>query len=88
MKGIFKMVLIKKENIYKEEISDKLESNTQLGQLSIKRLFLLQRLELDRLSHFITNYGIYDKNDIFKIVQEIIAANMVILKKINEKEIN
>lgn len=81
------MVEIKKQNIVKEEVSEKLESNTELGQLSIKRLFLLQRLELDRLSHFISNYGIYDKNDIFKIVQEIIAANMVILKKINEAKI-
>lgn len=71
----------------KEEITEKLESNNQLGQLSIKRLFLLQRLELDRLSHFITNYGIYDKNDLFKILQEIIAVNMVILKKINEEKL-
>lgn len=81
------MVEIKKENIVKEEVSDKLESNTQLGQLSIKRLFLLQRLELDRLSHFITNYGIYDKNDLFKLMQEIIAMNLVITKKINEAKI-
>lgn len=78
------MVKIKNENIVKEEVTEKLESNTQLGQLSIKRLFLLQRLELDRLSHFISNYGIYDKNDLFKTIQEIITINLVITKKLHE----
>lgn len=78
------MVEIKKQNIVKEEVTNKLESNTELGQLSIKRLFLLQRLELDRLSHFITNYGIYDKNDLFKTIQEIITINLVITKKLHE----
>ena len=78
------MVKIKNENIVKEEVTEKLESNTELGQLSIKRLFLLQRLELDRLSHFITHYGIYDKNDLFKTIQEIITINLVITKKLHE----
>lgn len=57
-----------------------------LKGLTINRLFCLQRIQLDTINHYLLNDNMYDKNDVFNILQEIIAINLVIKKKLkNEK---
>lgn len=72
----------------KDNLKEKFDARKELNKLTIKRLFLLQKLELDRLSHYIVNDYLYDKNDLFLTIQEIISINLVITKKIHEEKIN
>lgn len=61
------------------------DSKEELKKLSIKRLFVLQKLELENLSYYFTN-TIYDKNDVFKKIEELKIINLIITKKIaNDK---
>lgn len=73
--------------VKKDDLTEKFDAKKELNNLTIKRLFLLQKLELERLSHYITNDCIYDKNDLFLTIQEIIAMNLVITKKLHEEKI-
>lgn len=62
----------------------KIEFDTKkdLSKLNINRLFILQKSELNMIQHYMLNEQIYDKNDIYNCLQEIIAINMVISKKL------
>lgn len=63
----------------------KFDSKEELKQMSINRLFVLQKLQLSDLCYKLENQGIYDKNDLFNTIQIIDIVNLVITKKINEK---
>lgn len=64
----------------------KFDSKFELSRLNIKRLFTLQKLEIDNLRHFINNLNIYDKNDINNKIEEISIINLVITNKLYEKK--
>ncbi len=70
----------KKRSIKEKEIDKEARENT------IDRLFNNQRINLEMLSHYIVREDIYDKNDRYNLIQEIISINLVISKKLkNEK---
>lgn len=70
----------KKRSIKEKEIDKEAREN------SIDRLFNNQRINLEMLSHYIVREDIYDKNDRYNLIQEIISINLVISKKLkNEK---
>lgn len=85
MKGI-----ITKENIVIEKNekteNKKFDSTFELSNLNVKRLFTLQKLEIDNLRHYFENPYIYDKNDISKKIEEISIINLVITKKLHEEK--
>ena len=58
------------------------DSYQELFRLTVNRLFVLQKLELEDLANFMHNTMV-DKNEIFKKIQEIQIVNLVITKKIN-----
>lgn len=62
------------------------DSTFELSKLNIKRLFTLQKLEIDNLRHYLENTYIYDKNDISKKIEEISIINLVITKKLHEEK--
>lgn len=76
--------IITKENIVKE--NKKFDSTFELSKLNIKRLFTLQKLEIDNLRHYLENTYIYDKNDISKKIEEISIINLIITKKLHEEK--
>lgn len=70
----------KKRSLEEKEIDKEARENT------IDRLFNNQRINLEMLSHYIVREDIYDKNDRYNLIQEIISINLVISKKLkNEK---
>lgn len=78
-KGYYKMKY-KKRSLEEKEIDKEAREN------SIDRLFNNQRINLEMLSHYIVREDIYDKNDRYNLIQEIISINLVISKKLkNEK---
>ncbi len=64
----------------------KLEGKKELKQLDLKRLFTLQKLEVDTACYYVTNNSMYDKNDIYNVLQEILAINTVITEKLKHHE--
>ena len=82
MKGIF----IKENIINEKKENKKFDSKFELSHLNIKRLFTLQKLEIDNLKHYLENTYIYDKNDINKKIEEIDIINLVITKKLHEEK--
>lgn len=60
----------------------------ELKELTIDRLFVVQKLQLKELRHYIEN-PLYDRNDIYFKLEEIDVINLVISKKMkNEKRKN
>ena len=70
----------------KDKTKEKFDSKFELSKLNIKRLFTLQKLEIDNLRHYLENTYIYDKNDISKKIEEISIINLVITKKLHEEK--
>ena len=70
----------KKRSIKEKEIDKEARENT------IDRLFNNQRINLEMLSHYIVREDIYDKNDRYNLIQEIISINLVISKKLNNEK--
>lgn len=70
----------------KDKTKEKFDSTFELSKLGIKRLFTLQKLEIDNLRHYLENTYIYDKNDISKKIEEISIINLVITKKLHEEK--
>lgn len=64
----------------------KFENKKELNLLNINRLFTLQKIQLELAAHYIQNNSMYDKNDIYNTLQEVIAINMVITKKLKESK--
>ena len=64
------------------------DSKKELEQLNIKRLFSMQKMQLEMLQHYLTRNDMYDKNDVFNCLEEIITTNTVINKKIEKLEKN
>ena len=85
MKGIIKRENIIIENKEKYE-NKKFDSKFELSKLNIKRLFTLQKIEIDNLRYYLENTYIYDKNDISKKIEEISIINLVITKKLHEEK--
>ena len=65
---------------------EKFDSKFELSKLNVKRLFTLQKLEIDNLRHYLENTYIYDKNDISRKIEEISIINLVITKKLHEEK--
>lgn len=59
------------------------DSKKELKRLTVNKLFVLQKLELQNLEHYIVNNTLYDKNDVFNTLQEIQIINLVLTNKIN-----
>jgi hypothetical protein len=71
---------------YKKRSIEEKEIDKEARENSIDRLFNNQRINLEMLSHYIVREDIYDKNDRYNLIQEIISINLVISKKLkNEK---
>ena len=71
---------------YKKRSLEEKEIDKEARENSIDRLFNHQRINLEMLSHYIVREDIYDKNDRYNLIQEIISINLVISKKLkNEK---
>lgn len=71
---------------YKKRSLEEKEIDKEARENSIDRLFNNQRINLEMLSHYIVREDIYDKNDRYNLIQEIISINLVISKKLkNEK---
>ncbi len=71
---------------YKKRSLEEKEIDKEARENSINRLFNNQRINLEMLSHYIVREDIYDKNDRYNLIQEIISINLVISKKLkNEK---
>ena len=71
---------------YKKRSLEEKEIEKEARENSIDRLFNNQRINLEMLSHYIVREDIYDKNDRYNLIQEIISINLVISKKLkNEK---
>ncbi len=51
--------------------------------LSIERLLNNEKLELETLKHYIMNPNIYDKNDQYFKLEEILSINSLIKKRIS-----
>ena len=66
--------------------NEKFDSKFELSKLNVKRLFTLQKLEIDNLRHYLENTYIYDKNDISRKIEEISIINLVITKKLHEEK--
>lgn len=60
-----------------------LKRKRELESLSIRRLFCNQKIELELLCHYIMTPKIYDKNDYFNKIQQIMMINKVINDKLN-----
>lgn len=59
----------------------KFDTKEELEKLTINRLFNVQKIQLNLMQHMLNN-TIYDKNDLYNTLQEIIAINIVISKKL------
>ena len=59
----------------------KFDTKEELEKLTINRLFNVQKMQLNLMQHMLNN-TIYDKNDLYNTLQEIIAINIVISKKL------
>lgn len=71
---------------YKKRSLEEKEIDKEARENSIDRLFNNQRINLEMLSHYIVREDIYDKNDRYNLIKEIISINLVISKKLkNEK---
>ena len=71
---------------YNKRSLEEKEIDKEARENSIDRLFNNQRINLEMLSHYIVREDIYDKNDRYNLIQEIISINLVISKKLkNEK---
>lgn len=61
-------------------------TKSEIKNYDVRRLFLIQKLELDSLCHMINRSDLYDINDLNISINNIIAINMAITKKLkNEK---
>lgn len=69
-------------SIYKYEENKKLEEEKELRKLDLKRLFKLQKVQLDNINYLLNN-SMFDKNDVFNTLQEITVINMVISNKLS-----
>ena len=71
------------KSIYKYEETKNIEEEKELKKLDLKRLFNLQKVQLDTINYYLLNDCMYDKNDVFNTLQEITVINMVITKKLS-----
>ena len=73
--------------MYKKMTDEEKAAKKEYGDYSIRRLFCVQKVELEMLSMMIENKeNLYDKNDCFKQIQQIITINLVINKKLEKNE--
>lgn len=63
-------------------IENKFDTYKELKCLSIDRLFVLQKKELQLLEHYYLNDDIYSKSDVLNSIKELFIINSMITRKL------
>ena len=70
----------------REEELKKFDSKSELKRLSIDRLFVLQKNIIKNIEHYIVRTDLYDKNDVFNCIEELLIINSIIKLKIENNK--
>lgn len=57
----------------------------ELKKLDVKRLLINQKLSLNYLEELLTDSNL-DRNEIYKVLQDVIIINQIIRKKVNNEK--
>ena len=57
----------------------------ELKKLDVKRLLINQKLSLNYLEELLTDSNL-DRNEIYKVLQDVIVINQIIRKKVNKEK--
>ncbi len=57
----------------------------ELKKLDVKRLLINQKLSLNYLEELLTDSNL-DRNEIYKVLQDVIVINQIIRKKVNNEK--
>lgn len=63
-------------------IENKFDTYKELKCLSIYRLFVLQKKELQLLEHYYMNDSLYSKSDVLNSIKELFIINSMITRKL------
>lgn len=69
-----------------EKKERKFDTEKELCHMSIDRLFVLQKILIKDIEHYLLRIDLYTKHDVFDVIQELLIINSVIKSKIEKNK--